>query len=164
MFEGDYAYASIDNETKFVAHTNGKLYEVILHVDLDVFAGISDKRSLHQNLWHYRLGHLNVCDMKKLVSRQMVDGLNKGMNIESIFCEACILGKQTRTVFPSNKNPRSHHVLELIHTDVCGLMPTAAYDGTKYFVTFTDDFSRASMVYCIQKKSKVLDKFKDFEG
>jgi len=41
-------------------------------------------------------------------------------------------------------------------------MPTAAYDGTRYFVTFIDDFLRASMVYCIQRKSEVLDKFKDF--
>jgi len=62
IFEGDYAYASINNETKFVAHTSGKLYEVIFHVDRDVFVGISDKKSLHQNLWHYHLGHLNTCE------------------------------------------------------------------------------------------------------
>jgi len=34
MFKGDYAYALIDNEIKFVANTNGRngrLYEVMLH-------------------------------------------------------------------------------------------------------------------------------------
>lgn len=41
-------------------------------------------------------------------------------------------------------------------------MPTTAYDGSRYFVTFIDDFSRASQVYCIERKSEVLEKFKDF--
>lgn len=40
-------------------------------------------------------------------------------------------------------------------------MPGNSVDS-KYFVTFTDDYSRASMVYCIQRKSEVLEKFKEF--
>lgn len=39
-----------------MAHTNGKLYEVILHVDRNVFAGISDGGNMEkfsQNLWEW---------------------------------------------------------------------------------------------------------------
>lgn len=53
-------------------------------------------------------------------------------------------------------------MLELIHSDVCGPMKKAAYDGSLYFVTFTDDYSRASIVYCIKRKNKVTEKFKQF--
>lgn len=33
---------------------------------------------------------------------------------------------------------------------------------TRYFVTFTDDYSRATMVYCIERKSEASDKFEEF--
>lgn len=164
-FEGDYAYASINRQTKFVAHTNGKLYEVVLHVDKNVFAGISGESNMHkisQVLWHFRLGHLNTFDMKRLINHQMADGIKLDVDVESRFCEPCVMGKQTRSSFPKNKNTRSSRILELIHSDVCGPMPTTAHDGSRYFVTFVDDFSRASKIYCIQRKSEVLEKFKDF--
>jgi len=166
IFKGDYAYASIDNEIKFVACTNGRLYEVMLHVDKNNSANISSEENMRQSsqkLWHFRLGHLNARDMKKLVDRKMADGLSRKVtDVESDFCESCVFGRKTRGSFPPNKNARSHRILELIHTDVCGPMPTPAHDGSRYFVTFTDDFSRASMVYCIQRKSETLDKFKEF--
>jgi len=138
----------------------------MLHVDKNNFASISseeNRRQISQRLWHFRLGYLNAHDMKKLVDRQMANGLSKGItDVESDFCESCVYGRKTRGSFPPNKNARSHRILELIHTDVCGPMPTSAYDGSRYFVTFTDNFSRASMVYCIQRKSETLDKFKEF--
>lgn len=166
VFEGDDAYASIDGRKKFVAHTNGKLYEVVLHVDRNVFAGISSEGEVakfSQALWHCRMGHLNVFDMKRMIGNQMINGLEQvNVDTDSMFCESCVFGKQKRASFPKNKNARSSRILELIHSDVCGPMPTTAYDGSKYFVTFTDDFSRASMVYFIKHKSEVLAKFKEY--
>lgn len=168
VFEGDYAYGSIDGKTKFVSHARGNLYEVILHIDRNAFAGVSGEDNINkfsQNLWHYRMGHLNAYDMKKMIDSQMVNGLKQvNVDIESKFCESCIFGKQTRTSFPKNKNARSTRILELIHSDVCGPMRSTAYDGSKYFATFTDDFSRASMVYFMEKKSQTFEKFKEFQA
>lgn len=62
----------------------------------------------------------------------------------------------------SKENTRSSRILELIHSDVCEPMPTTAYDSSRYFVIFMDDFSRTSMVYCIQRKSEVLESFEKF--
>lgn len=36
--------------------------------------------------------------------------------------------------------------------------------GSKYFVTFIDNYSRCCSVYFIKHKSEVLDKFKEFEA
>lgn len=57
---------------------------------------------------------------------------------------------------------RTSRVLELIHTDVFGPVSEEAWDGSKYFVAFTDDFSSASIVYCMELKSEVFEKFKEF--
>lgn len=52
--------------------------------------------------------------------------------------------------------------MELIHSDVCGSISHSAWDGPKYFVTFTDDYSRASTIYFVEIKSEVFDKFKQY--
>lgn len=159
-FEGDTAHVSLDGKTKFVAKLNGKLYETIFHLDDDGFAGISGEK-VCQNLWHFRLGHLNTADIKKLVN--FADGIRVNVSNEANeVCEPCVFGKQTRSSFPRNKTPRSNRILELVHTDVWGPLKTTAYDGSRFFVTFTDDYSRASMVYCMQHKGEVFEKLKEF--
>lgn len=166
LFEGDYAYASINGKVKFIAHADRQLYEVVFHVEHDVFAGVAGEDNLNhvsQILWHFRLGHLNVFDMKKLVNQQMVDGIDKlNMNTDAKFCESCVMGKQAKKPYSKKKVARSTRVLELIHTDVCGPFSVTAYDGSRFFITFTDDYSRASMVYCIEHKSDALSKFKEY--
>lgn len=93
----------------------------------------------------------------------MVTGLDL-KNKESVlkFCEPCVYGKQTRKPFPTVNERRSKRPLELIHTDVCGKIEPIAWDGSKYFVTFIDDFTHFTVVYVIEKKSEVLEKFKQY--
>jgi hypothetical protein len=59
---------------------------------------------------------------------------------------------------------RAVDLLELVHTDVCGLMSTTARGGFQYFITFIDDFSRYGYVYLIKHKSKTFEKFKEFQN
>lgn len=138
-FDEDLAYIKLNGKTEFVAHANGKLYEVTFQVERNIFAGISDKQSLNnvnQNLWHFRLGHLNAFDMKKMISHQMVNGMEQiTVDTDTKFCEDCVYDKQAKSSFPRNKQTRSHRLLELIHTDVCGPMSQPAWDGSRYFVT-----------------------------
>lgn len=68
LFEGDYAYVSLNGQLMFVGHADGQLYEVEFHVERDLFAGITGEDNLQtisQHLWHYRLAHLNVFHLKK---------------------------------------------------------------------------------------------------
>jgi hypothetical protein len=59
---------------------------------------------------------------------------------------------------------RASDLLELIHTDVCGLMSTAARGGFQYFITFTNDLSRYGYVYLMKHKSETFEKFKEFQN
>lgn len=165
-FKEDCATVTLNGKLQFKAYKNGRLYEVTFAVDDGAFAGISNEHAygaISQNLLHFRLGHLNVFDMKKLISREMVNGLSTlDINVDEKFCESCVLGKQSKTSFPRNQQPRSSRVLELIHSDVCGPMSESAWDKSRYFVTFIDDFTRASMVFCIEHKGDVFDLFKQY--
>ena len=53
-------------------------------------------------------------------------------------------------------------LLEIIHSDVCGLMTTLAREGFSYFITFIDDYSRYGYVYLMKYKSEAFEKFKEF--
>jgi transposase InsO family protein len=50
-------------------------------------------------------------------------------------------------------------VLKRVHTDVCGPMNVTARGGYRYFITFTDNFSRFGYVYLMKEKSEALEKF-----
>ncbi len=57
----------------------------------------------------------------------------------------------------------SSRPLQLVHSDVCGPMDESI-GGKRYFVSFIDDFSRYCAVYFLENKSKVFEKFKEFEA
>jgi len=43
-------------------------------------------------------------------------------------------------------------------------MKTTSLGGTRYFVTFIDDFSRKTHVYLLKAKGEVFDKFKEYKA
>ncbi|TYK16841.1 gag/pol protein [Cucumis melo var. makuwa] len=64
----------------------------------------------------------------------------------------------------TGKGHRAKEPLELVHSDLCGLMNVKARGGFEYFITFTDDYSRYGYVYLMQHKSKALEKFKEYKA
>ena len=59
---------------------------------------------------------------------------------------------------------RVNELLDLIHTDVCGSLSSDARGGYKYFITFTDDFSRYGYVHLMRHKSESFEMFKSFQN
>lgn len=113
------------------------------------------------------LGTFGCSEHKEVVSKQMVGGLNNQISKsaeDTLLCEACIVGKQTREPFQVGKRVKSKKPLELVHSDVCGPMPSATFDGFRYFVTFIDDFTHFTIVYLIKQKIEVFQKFKEYEA
>ena len=109
---------------------------------------------------HYgiRLGHISKRRIERFVSDEIIDSLDFA---DFEICTNCIKGKQTNTRrFGAN---RATDVLQLIHTDICGLFPTVSWNDQKYFITFIDDFSRYGYLYLIHEKSQSLEVFKSFK-
>src|SRR5688572_5737299 len=114
------------------------------------------------NLWHRRLGHLNRPSMR-LLQIKMSSGVQSD-EVSSIPCEACVKGKQHRKPFKKTGVKRAEHVLGLIHSDLCGPMQVSSVGGARYFLTFTDDYTRYSVVYFLKSKTEVVDKFKEYKA
>lgn len=164
-FDGENAFVSKNGKVVFTGRAEGDLYQVEFNIERNIFAGIASDsvNQATQSVWHFRLGHINAFDLKKMINKNMVNGIeNINVNTDKEVCESCVLGKDARKPFSKKNNIRSNRILELIHTDVCGPVSTPGTDGSRYFVSFTDDYSRASMIYCMQNKSDVLEKFMEF--
>ncbi|KAJ9547192.1 hypothetical protein OSB04_019735 [Centaurea solstitialis] len=111
-------------------------------------------------LWHCRLGHIN----KKRIELLLKGGFLGNFDYKPFDnCESCLSGKMTKQPFNS-ENERATDLLEIIHTDVCGPFSHVARGGYRYFITFTDDFSRYGYVYLMRHKSETFEKFKEYQN
>ena len=114
------------------------------------------------SLWHRRLGHINKETLISMQSKGLVNGLAIKGSDDKVACDGCLMGKQCRESFPKRSENRAKDVLEIIHSDVCGPMENVSIGGSRYFLTFTDDFSRYTFVYILKNKSEVVKYFKEF--
>ena len=91
---------------------------------------------------------------------------NQGGAVDIEICEGCIVGKVTVKAFP--KSPygqvKTKGVLELVHSDAMGPMETKSRGGSRFIVTFIDDFSRFIVAYYIENKSEVTDRFIEYKA
>lgn len=94
--------------------------------------------------------------MQALVKHEMVTGIFEEQD-KLDFCDVCVLGKQYREPFTGTR-VRAARPLERVHSDVCGPITPAAWDGSRYFVTFIDDYTHFAGAYPIRKKTKVFQK------
>lgn len=115
-----------------------------------------------QGLWHRRLAHLNSRSMY-VMKKGMVTGIDYNEN-NFLSCIACVEGKQAKLPFPKASTSRSNEILGLVHTDLCGPMSQASFGGAKYFLTFTDDFTRKTFIYFLKSKGEVFECFKNFKA
>ncbi len=78
-------------------------------------------------------------------------------------CKGCVKEKNIKSPFPKS-NTKIEEILELVHSDVCGPMPSTSLSGYVYYVSFIDDYSRKTWVYFLKSKDEVFGKFKEFKA
>ena len=111
-------------------------------------------------LWHCRLGHINKNRMQTLQK----NGLLKTSEDSSFdICESCIQGKMTKQPF-NGTFERAKDLLGIIHSDVCGPFKPMTRNGERYFITFTDDYSRFGYVFLLRHKYEAFETFKIFKN
>ena len=105
------------------------------------------------NLWHKRLGHPNKTDVKRTV------GCEGDINDT---CETCAMGKQASQPVPKKTENKAKKALELVYSDDLGPFEAASLNGSKYVVTFIDEYTKYAVLKYMKNKSQVLDKFKEY--
>ncbi len=119
---------------------------------------------LDYSLWHRRLAHHNVADVKRMIQHQLVTGIKlQSTSSPDPICEPCLSGKMHANPFPSSTH-RASELLELIHSDVHGPLPVQTHSGYRYWVSFIDDYSRVWAVYLLKTKGATFDAFKHFKA
>jgi transposase InsO family protein len=112
--------------------------------------------------WHERLGHASRSQLKYLVEQGIIKDFNLvELKNYKLGCVACEKGKMTRMSFSKRKDRNSTCIGDVIHSDVCGPITPIALGGYRYFVTFTDDYSRFTWVTLIKHKDEVFSLFKN---
>ncbi|MEN9639538.1 MAG: hypothetical protein RLZZ262_1406, partial [Bacteroidota bacterium] len=114
-------------------------------------------------IWHQRLGHSS-----EKYFRLLTDRYSEGIQVakesdQAKVCEPCIMAKLTRGSFVHrDHNLRSTKPLQLLFSDIKGPLPPAFRSGSKYFITFIDDYTRYSVVYFLKRKSEAIGKLKEY--
>ncbi|XP_062103129.1 uncharacterized protein LOC133814150 [Humulus lupulus] len=111
------------------------------------------------DLWHYRLGHLNYRDLRKLVKLKAVRGVPDFKVSRERVCGPCQQGKQVRSSHPPIKMLLTNRALELLHIDLMGPMQTESLNGKRYVMVCVDDFTRYTWVQFIREKSDTFGVF-----
>ena len=62
------------------------------------------------------------------------------------------------------RNKKNIEKLELVHIDVWGSTQVQSLGGSHYYVTFINDATRKTWVYCIRQNSDVFDTFKKWKA
>jgi len=117
-----------------------------------------DKR-WSQELWHRRLGHISydsIRTMKEVVVGMPVEKYSEKERKER--CEDCVRGSLSCKPFAHPQHTATK-VLECIHSDVCGPVETASLGKRRYFLLFTDEYTRYPTGYFMQHKSEAFDYF-----
>ena len=149
-----------------VRKVRNKLYQVDIEAQPVALAAATSATGDHSttDLWHRRLGHLHA-DGLIATSRLVTDlNVNRAEAQRLSRCETCIKGKSHRAPFPKSATNRATEPLALIHSDLCGPMPTESVGGAVYFITFIDDFSRYCTVYVMETKDEALRLFQKFKA
>ncbi len=151
----------IYRENKLVASGVNEhgLYKVIFHITHES-VNFTDGHSKYE-LWHRRLYHIGKNGMKSLISAGVLGDSLRAVDGKGFSCSACFEGKQSKNLHKF-AHVKAKRPLELIHSDVCGPITPILHDKDRYYVSFTDDFTRFSVIYFMQHKSEVVEKFKNY--
>ncbi len=141
----------------------GKLY----YLDCKSTRSTESAQSTQQvqaDLWHQLFRHLNEWQLKELAQKNLTTGgkLPKQMNF--LCCKSCTQGKLSKQLIKPIGQIHSKEKLELVHSDMCGPFQMQSIAGSKYLVTFIDNYSCCVHVAFMHHKSEVLEKFNVFEA
>jgi hypothetical protein len=108
--------------------------------------------------WHKRLGHTNDAYLDYMVKENYIDQNRH----DNSYCRTCIMEKGDHLPIPKISDSIYNNPLDLVYFDTVTINEPN-HLNTKYFITFTDAFSKYSVVYLMKHKDESFQKYKMFE-
>ncbi|WVZ98807.1 hypothetical protein U9M48_044188 [Paspalum notatum var. saurae] len=113
-------------------------------------------------LWHRRIAHIGMSQLKKVVKKGMVIGVKDVTFEKDKLCSACQAGKQVASHHPMKTCVSTSKALQLLHMDLFGPTTYESIGGNLYCLVIVDDFTRYTWTLFLGDKSETPDKFKIF--
>jgi hypothetical protein len=145
------------NESIIIGNEENGLYKLKGHSEATMTHAIENSCEL----WHIILAHINYNALPYIC--KAVTGLPELKGDHKGICNGWAQGKNIKNPFPKRDN-KTEGVLELIHSDVCGPMPSSSISGYVYYVSFIDDYARKTWIYFLKTKDEVFNKFKEYKA
>lgn len=111
------------------------------------------RKAVTFDVWHRRLGHVGADVVKRMVTRELVKGIDiRGPHEIGGICEDCVFGKHSARPY-NESSPVEENVLDRVHIDIWGPATTQSAGGAKYFMLLMDGASSYRQVYFLSSKS-----------
>jgi hypothetical protein len=108
------------------------------------------------DVWHYRLGHPSASRMQFLHNNVPDISCNS-----KDICSICPLARQHRLPFPVHTTT-SCMPFDLVHCDIWGPIAHTSINGSVFFLTIVDDFTRFTWVHLMKHKSQTRSLVQSF--
>lgn len=156
VFKDDRCYLSKDGDSLLIARCEKGLFRVKnKQEDFSLATRTNNAMCVHE--WHLVLAHRNLQDIHRMKSQGLCV-----KNCEcSDVCEPCIKGKMSVKPFPRKATPTTA-VMDCVVTDVCGPLSVASVGHSRYFITFTDLYSKYTEVYFMKTKDETFQRIKQY--
>ena len=139
-------FTACSNNTKtYTIWTSKKKFTFPINNGICNYIADSDSESLF--LWHKRLGHFNINNLRHILTK-----INTKQQ-----CQICAKTKLKNFPFQQNDN-RAKEPFELVHMDTVSITDESLY-GNKYFLSILDDYSRFGWILFFKSKAEVFQKF-----
>lgn len=111
----------------YIIHSGKRVNDLFV---LTASNSLIEKTSGNYNsqIWHARLGQLNMDKLKVMAKFKLVKGLPNLSNFDGVLCEGCQYGKAHRLPFDRSLS-RCKVPLELIHSEFMGPTRTLSFSG-----------------------------------
>ena len=112
---------------------------------------------------HRCLSHIAADAIRALMRNHAITGIDLIDDGSPIICDSCEYAKMTRKVILKEcKAPPAKRFGDEIHTDLWGPSPINSLGGRHYYITFTDDATRFTVVDVLCTKDEALNAYKTF--
>ena len=136
-------------------YKNGNLaLETVPHGGLEIVRAKKETAAITVMQLHRQLAHLPPSAFSTL--KGSLDGIPEGgiPKADSQFsCDACMKAKFIRTI-PKTRTTKAQSIFETVHTDICGPFSHETPTGSRYFISFLDEFSHYSLVRFIRTRDE----------
>ena len=112
---------------------------------------------------HRRLAHVAPESIRRMISTGAIQGVRLADDDHMGICDTCEQAKATRKQIRKEREaPLADAIGAEVHTDLWGPSPVLTMGGRRYYVTFTDDYSRYTSLTVIRTKDETLEAYKQY--